>query len=271
MSKEAMNLALEALLAATPVKAKDPQMQAVAIVALQEALAEPQQELVAWVDALFDAIKHGDAEHQNWLQEKLKSWVIANPPPTPPAAPAAPVQEPVATGDTLFRQFMSEAEKAGVTHWPTPPAAQPAQPAPVQDVDWKDMYEKEKRRSEMWIAKYEKDIGPLEYAVPVAAPVQEPVGEVNRYGLDSHGRKWHGIYWYDANVDVPHGTKLYTTPPAAQRLTAREIELIDGMIEVQLAHAQRCDSIANRTMADKQKGWDMERVALLQKLKELNA
>jgi hypothetical protein len=45
------------------------------------------QEPVAWVDALFDAIKHGDAEHQNWLQEKLKSWVIVNPPPTPPAAP----------------------------------------------------------------------------------------------------------------------------------------------------------------------------------------
>jgi hypothetical protein len=44
--------------------------------------------------------------------------------------------------------------------------------------------------------------------------VQEPVGEVNRYGLDSHGRKWHGIHWYDPNVDVAHGTKLYTTPPA---------------------------------------------------------
>ena len=43
----------------------------------------------------------------------------------------------------------------------------------------------------------------------------EPVGEVTRYGLDSHGRKWHGIHWYDPNVDVPHGTKLYTTPPAA--------------------------------------------------------
>ena len=42
---------------------------------------------------------------------------------------------------------------------------------------------------------------------------QEPVGEVNRHGLDSHGRKWHGIHWYDANVDVPHGTKLYTEPP----------------------------------------------------------
>jgi hypothetical protein len=41
------------------------------------------------------------------------------------------------------------------------------EPAPVQDIDWKDMYEKEKRRSEMWVAKYEKDIGPLEYATPV--------------------------------------------------------------------------------------------------------
>jgi hypothetical protein len=57
----------------------------------KKALAEPQQDLVAWVDALFDAIKHGDAEHQNWLQEKLKSWVIVNPPSTPPATPVQPV------------------------------------------------------------------------------------------------------------------------------------------------------------------------------------
>jgi len=28
----------------------------------------------------------------------------------------------------------------------------------------------------------------------LAQPAQEPVGEVNRYGLDSHGRKWHAIY-----------------------------------------------------------------------------
>jgi hypothetical protein len=56
---------------------------------------------------------------------------------------------------------------------------------------------------------------------------------------------------------------------AAQRkpLTEREIELIDGMIEVQRDHAKRCDNIENRTMADKQKGWDMERVELLLKLK----
>lgn len=50
-------------------------------------------------------------------------------------------------------------------------------------------------------------------------------------------------------------------------LTARELELIDGMIEVQLHHAKQCDGIANRTMADKQKGWDMERVALLRKIR----
>lgn len=54
---------------------------------------------------------------------------------------------------------------------------------------------------------------------------------------------------------------------AAVPLTDREIELIDGMIKVQLDHASRCDAIANRSMADKQKGWDMERVALLQKIK----
>lgn len=47
----------------------------------------------------------------------------------------------------------------------------------------------------------------------------------------------------------------------------REIQLIDGMIEVQLKHARTCDSMANRTMADKQKGWDLERVTLLEKIK----
>jgi len=50
-------------------------------------------------------------------------------------------------------------------------------------------------------------------------------------------------------------------------LNPREIELIDGMIQVQLHHAEVCDGMANRAMADKQKGWDMERVALLQKFK----
>lgn len=48
------------------------------------------------------------------------------------------------------------------------PAPAPA-PAPAQqEPDWKAMYEHEKRRSAMWIAKYEKDIGPLECVVPVS-------------------------------------------------------------------------------------------------------
>ena len=63
--------------------------------------------------------------------------------------------------------------------------------------------------------------------------------------------EWSGIPAADARVPM----------------TEREIELIDGMIEVQLHHAERCDYIANRVMADKQKGWDMERVALLEKMK----
>ena len=54
-------------------------------------------------------------------------------------------------------------------------------------------------------------------------------------------------------------------------LSKRELDLIDGMIEVQLNHAERCDRIANRRMAEKQKGWDMERVELLRKLKQYHS
>ena len=52
--------------------------------------------------------------------------------------------------------------------------------------------------------------------------------------------------------------------------TDRELQLVDGMIEVQLHHAAQCDGIANRTMAERQKGWDMERVALLRKIKSIS-
>ncbi len=50
-------------------------------------------------------------------------------------------------------------------------------------------------------------------------------------------------------------------------LTPREHELLDGMIERELHHAALCDVIQNQRMSTKQKGWDMERVALLRKLK----
>jgi hypothetical protein len=74
-------------------------------------------------------------------------------------------------------------------------------------------------------------VGQLLYAEapkPAQQQEQEPVGEVKRYGRDSHGRQWHGIYWYDPNVDVPHGTKLYTSPPAKQEADAIVTSLTAG-------------------------------------------
>jgi hypothetical protein len=52
--------------------------------------------------------------------------------------------------------------------------------------------------------------------------------------------------------------------------TSRELEFIDEMIVVQLNHADRCDNIRNSEMAKKQKQWDLERVAILQKAKGMS-
>ena len=41
---------------------------------------------------------------------------------------------------------------------------------PEQEVDWKDQYEKQKRRAEMWMTKYEEVAGPAPCAVPLAQP-----------------------------------------------------------------------------------------------------
>ena len=42
---------------------------------------------------------------------------------------------------------------------------------PAQEPDWEEQYEYQKRRAEMWIAKYEKNIGPLEKAQPDALTI----------------------------------------------------------------------------------------------------
>ena len=55
----------------------------------------------------------------------------------------------------------------------------------------------------------------------------------------------------------------------SDRLTDREIELIEGMISVQEHHAARCDTIANRAMAEKQRGWNLERIELLNRILEV--
>lgn len=50
-------------------------------------------------------------------------------------------------------------------------------------------------------------------------------------------------------------------------LTEREVELIEGMIEVQRYHASRALTISN-SMGKKQYDWDMERVRLLERILE---
>ena len=71
----------------------------------------------------------------------------------------------------------------------------------------------------------------------------------------------------DGNVSKQQAPiPLVPATAVAEPLTERELELIDGMLEVQLHHAAQCDNIQNRTMAERQKGWDMERVELLRKL-----
>ena len=203
-------------------------------------------------------------------------------------------------GTYMLREF---AELFGYT---TPPAAHPAtekssavQPAPVQEPltelqkdavnllfalhdAWPYVHGyctiESKRKAIQALMVKHGDFADLQPPAAQPAPVQ-PVGVTT--GCASH----EGFFTivFRSNQPISDGTELYTTPPAQEficstglchyrkPLTAREIELIDGMIKVQLDHAKQCDSIANRTMADKQKGWDMERVALLQKLKELNA
>ena len=110
-----------------------------------------------------------------------------------------------------------------------------------------------------------------EIEAALAQPQPEPVAwvrwEWNRSGLKSLVfEKPEELSLAETATGVVYDP-LYTSPPARKPLTAREIELLDGMIEVQLDHAARCDNIANRVMAEKQKGWDMERVELLRKLK----
>jgi len=91
----------------------------------------------------------------------------------------------------------------------------------------------------------------------------EPVANVNittYKGYTNHDFDYFG--------NLPNGCySLYTHPAPAKPLSARDVELIDGMIDVQLDHAKRCDNIPNRVMAEKQKGWDIERVELLRRIK----
>jgi hypothetical protein len=123
---------------------------------------------------------------------------------------AQPEQEPVATVQCI----------KGITIDPVTGnvgIGTPAQPA-QQEVDWKDQYEKQKRRADMWVAKYEKDIGPIEYAAPAAQ--QEPHIQF----MSSDELKPRTPAEKKAYLQGVVDGKMYAvrdglaTPPAAQRL-----------------------------------------------------
>ena len=87
-------------------------------------------------------------------------------------------------------------------------AEQPAQ----QEIDWKDQYEKQKRRADMWVAKYEADIGPLEKAGPVTAQ-QEPVAWQYRDARDDGTwGAWLGCDKRLAEDEYRQVRALYTAP-----------------------------------------------------------
>ena len=104
---------------------------------------------------------------------------------------------------------------------------------------------------------------------PQAEVTDAEILAVNCVSLDSdeHGNS----VWVDQSTVLRFARAVLTlqknNSPVQVPMTDREIELIDGMIAVQLDHAQRCDAIGNRVMAEKQKGWDMERVELLRRIR----
>lgn len=108
---------------------------------------------------------------------------------------------------------------------------------------------------------YAQVIALAEIRTALAQPEQKPHGY-----LQLKNAKFY--YELEGVIDHKNYLPLYTAPPQRKPLNEREIELIDDMIEVQLIHAERCDSMPNRAMAEKQKRWNMERVELLTKLKE---
>jgi len=115
---------------------------------------------------------------------------------------------------------------------------QPAQP----EYDYKDLYEKEKRRSAMWLAKYEEVAGPAPKAIPMAqpelttqtAPVQqEPVLEFTKSGYGDYL-----VQSWDEQYVAKLGDKFYTTPPQRTWVGLTDEE-IDKTHEIQVWDARR--------------------------------
>jgi hypothetical protein len=148
-----------------------------------------------------------------------------------------PAQEPVA--------YLCKPNQHGLFAPPTPDKAckdcfpvYTAPPQPAQVPDWKDQYEKQKRRAEMWIAKYEKDIGLLERAKPMQEqPAQEPVAwrtfdgeggyDYRAYDMNEH----YAEEWNKRNPNHKGWVEaLYTTPPQRHWVGLTDDEIDQGLL-----------------------------------------
>ena len=124
-------------------------------------------------------LNRGDADAVCWadgcIKPALEQPVARIPASVPDDWKLVPVEPTRGMLDAAHKDLVRDAEidmmlkgihSAMLAAAPQPPAVEQPQ------IDWQDMYLKEKRRAEMWVAKYEKDIGKLEVAVPVAEQQQ---------------------------------------------------------------------------------------------------
>ncbi len=122
-------------------------------------------------------------------------------------------------------------------------------------------------------------LAPLQHGAPKAAdavleqmPAPAAVGEVTRYGLDSSGRQWHGIHWYDPNVQVAHGTKLYTQAQVQEQAKEPSLSAREDARERILAALTACPhSIAREEVVFKRDSTKDDRHALSQVVDRLEA
>ena len=105
---------------------------------------------------------------------ELANWIDAN--TAPPAQKETYQQSNPLGGPAKVFDAMADAIRAGDSYESVLKQFGYQLAQPEQEYDWKDLYEKEKRRSAMWIAKYEELAGPAPKAYPLTQPEQKPVG-----------------------------------------------------------------------------------------------